>query len=176
MDSPLETVIFQGQVVNVKTMLSFEDIIKLVSVYVSDYFSRRDDNNGVLTAEYGFKSVLAELATDITITEDDFAVVAGTSFFDDIESKISNLEDVRTLIDKTIWQLEKQNSFESKLALLVENLSVFVQSLSESGIDGKLLESIKNLVSEVKTIETIKEEPVVKKNTSKSKGKKDVSS
>ena len=168
-----ETIIFQEQVIKVKTRLSVEDIVKLVSIYISEYFSNSDQENyspysEVVQAEYALKSTTFELATDKTVGENDFGLIADAGLFDEVISKISNFKFVIELINKTIEKIEKENSFENQLVLLVNKASAVLDKIEGMGFDKEMVSTIQTIVSDIKGIDEQKEMPIKRK---KSKGK-----
>lgn len=167
-----DTITFQDQVIKIKKILPLEDVIQLVSTYLSEYYSESNDKSQVIFAEYGLQSTTFEVATDSTIKADDFSVVASTSLFEDVISKITNFEFVKMIIGKTIEKIERENSLEKSIAKVTEKIVEAIQSFSEKGIDADMLTSIQNTVKEIGAM-GIKEEMPVKIKKSNGKKKSD---
>jgi len=161
-----DTVLFQGQVVNVKKRLSAEDIVSLVGTYISEYFSVSEVKTQVILAEYALQTKVMDVATDVQIDEDSISSLVSTSLVEDVISKISNYPFVLDIIKKTIQKVELDNSFEKKLSILADKAIEAVGKLSESGFDKALLEDMKEIVKDVSKL-NINTEPVKREQKSK---------
>jgi hypothetical protein len=164
-----DTLTFQEQVIKIKKRLSLEDVIKLVAIYLEEYYSENENNSQPIFAEYGLKSATFETATDFSISTDDFSVIAGTTLFDDVISKISNFDFVRMLINKSIEKIDKKNSIEISVSKITESIIQAIQNFSEKGIDQDMLNSIQNTIKEVNLLGIKEEMPVKVRKTSSKK-------
>jgi hypothetical protein len=164
-----DTITFQDQVIKVKKRLELEDVIQLVSTYLSEYYSDSSDRSQVIFAEYGLQSTTFEVATDSAINPEDFAIVASTSLFEDVISKITNFEFVKMIIAKTIEKIERENSLEKSISKITEKVLEAVQSFSEKGIDKDMIESIQSTVKEISAMGIKEEMPVKVRKTNKKK-------
>lgn len=163
----VETVIFQGQVIPVKKYLSVEDISRLMSIYLSEYFDEQEPvETRVMMAEYAFHSNVFEIATGYEIPEDVFMEVANTPLFEDVESKIKNIKQVKELIADTIEKMNMERSTSKKLSELVDKIYSLIDNLSSMPIDEEFLQKITETAKEIKDLE-------IKKETFIPKGKQD---
>lgn len=164
-----DTVIFQGQVIPVKKYLSIEDISRLLSVYLTEYFDEEEPiETRVMMAEYAFHSNVFEIASGYEVPEDKFMEIANTSLFEDVELKIRNMYEVRELIFNTINKMNTERNTSKKLSELVDRIYSLIDNLSSMPVDEEFLQKITETAKEIKALE-------IKKETFVPRGKPDES-
>lgn len=162
-----DTVIFQGQVISVKKFLSLEDITKLMSIYLSEYFDEDEPlETRVMMAEYAFHSSVFEIVSGFEIPENIFMEVSNTSLFEDVESKIKNINKVRELIFNTIEKMNSERNTSKKLSDLVDKVYSLIDNLSSMPVNEEFLNKITETAKEIKALE-------IKKETFTPKGNKE---
>lgn len=147
-----ETVTFQKQDIKVKKHLSMDDIVKLVLLYVQEYFDVSETNQQIVFAEYFFKSNIFELVTDYTIQTEQFNEIMSSNLLDEVMSKVDNVNEAREIILKTIQKMEKENSFDAKLGSLADKATEILNKLSEVDFDKDVLESLTNTLKDAKKL------------------------
>ena len=151
-EQEFEIVTFQKQQIKVKRYLSMDDIAKLVSSYIQEYFDVSDVNQQLVFAEYFFKSNVFELATDYTLQTEQFNEIISSNLLNEVMSKVNNTNEAREIITKTIQKMEKKNSFEAKLGSLTNKAVEILDKLSEVDFNKDVLESITNTLKDAKKL------------------------
>ena len=155
------TVEFFGQQLEVKKKLSLKEVVQLVQLYLSEYFSIDDSELQVIYAEYGLKSALFNtVVQNFEIDEEDFEKATTTSLFEDIAKKVSNYKTVEYLISKTLSRIENQSSLEKTLSTIGDRLMETLSGIA-SGISPEMIDGVMNAIDEAKKLGIKKEESVL---------------
>lgn len=155
-----KAVSFQGQVISVKTRLNIEDISKLMSTYLLEYFNENEPiESRTMLAEYSFKSMLFELVSDYTISDEIFYSVANTSLLEDVSNLVDNLYEVEDLIFKTIQKMQSENQTSNKLSSLVDKIYELIENFSSMTVDEDFINKVTSAAKEIKELGIQKEVP-----------------
>ena len=149
-EQEFSTIMFQNQMIRVKTYLTLPDAVNIISTYCTQFFDKsRPGDERVVLAEYSIKSTVFDLVADKKIKPEDFSEVVSTPLFDLVIAEVKNYNKILDIIHKTIDNMQKENSLDGKLSLLADKAMELVETLNKNGFDKDMLASMGNMVKEI---------------------------
>lgn len=146
-------IIFQDQVIKVKPYLSLTDQIAILTTYLEEYFS--SDVSAVMKSEFKLIMAVLDYATNINVEKLSLNdIMANFKLWKEINSKIVNYGEFRSLAARTIEEIKEQKRLEKSLGNVAEKILEFVNNLKE--VSPEMLEKAKELLGDVEKSEVFK--------------------
>lgn len=146
-------VVFQEQTIKVKPYLSLTDQMAVLTAYLEEYFS--PDASAVIRSEFKLILAVLDYCTDIDVEKLSLNdIMANFKLWKEINSKIVNYGDFRSLAARTIDELKEQKRLEKSLGNVAEKILEFINNLKD--ISPEMLDKAKELLGDVEKSEVFK--------------------